>query len=232
MMFKHLLQGARQLFYPHTCDGCGSDLLQAKSLLCIRCLSDLPHTNFAFHENNPVERIFTGRLPVMAAHAEFYFTKNELIQHLIHSLKYRGNKEIGIYLGEMLASTVLESGRFNEMDYLVPLPLFADKEYKRGYNQAEVICRGINRVLNIPVLTDNLVRQRATKTQTRKHRTERWQNVEGSFFLKNPEAVEDKNMLLIDDVLTTGATLEACGATLLQARGVRLYLAVIALASK
>ena len=171
-------------------------------------------------------------MPVEAAHAEFYFTKNELIQNLVHQLKYKDNKEIGIYLGEMLGSTLLQSGRFTDINYLVPLPLFADKEFKRGYNQAEIICRGVNRALNVPVLTGNLVRQRPTETQTRKHRTERWQNVEGSFTVKNPEVLENKNILLIDDVLTTGATLEACGTALLQTQGVNLYLAVIAQASK
>ena len=232
MILHQLLQGALQLFYPHTCQGCGSDLLATKSLLCLRCLSELPHTYFAFHENNPVEKIFTGRIPVKAAHSEFYFSKNELIQHLIHQLKYKGNQEIGTYLGEIVGSTLLQSGRFTDIDYLVPLPLFADKEYKRGYNQAEVICRGISRSMNIPVLTNNLIRQRQTETQTRKHRMERWQNVDGSFLLKESSALKNKHVILVDDVLTTGATLEACGSTLLDADGLKLNVAVIAHASK
>lgn len=232
MILRHFLQGALQLFYPHTCQGCGSDLLGIKSLLCIRCLSELPHTHFAFHENNPVEKIFTGRIPLKAAHSEFYFTKNELIQNLIHQLKYKGNQEIGIYLGEMLGATLLQSGRFTNIDCLIPLPLFGEKEYRRGYNQAEVICRGISHVMDIPVLTNNLVRQRQTETQTRKHRTERWQNVVGSFIVKDARALKNKRIILVDDVLTTGATLEACSTALIQAEGINLNIAVIAHASK
>ena len=232
MIFKQILQGALQLFFPHICQGCGSDLLRPENLLCIRCLSELPHTRFAFFENNPVEKIFIGRLPIAAAHSEFYFTKNELIQTLIHKLKYNGRKDIGICLGEMLGTTLMQSGRFNNLDYLIPLPLFAQKEYERGYNQAEIICRGIQNISNSPILTQNLIRQRPTETQTRKHRTERWQNVDGSFVLRDPSALENKSILLVDDVLTTGATMEACGRTLQEAEGLQLHIAVIAYASK
>jgi predicted amidophosphoribosyltransferase len=130
---------------------------------------------------NPVEKVFTGRIPLKAAHSEFYFSKGQLVQHLIHLLKYKSNKEIGHYLGTMIGNSILRSGRFTNLDYLVPLPLYPDKEFKRGYNQAEVICNGIAEITQIPVLTKNVIRQRATETQTRKHRAERWQNVDGSF---------------------------------------------------
>lgn len=232
LSIKHILSDTFHLFYPHTCTGCGSDLVNKNNLLCIRCISELPHTHFALHENNLIERIFRGRLPIKAAHSEFYFAKNELIQHLIHQLKYNDNKEIGIYLGEITGNTLLKSGRFSTIDYLIPLPLYGDKEFKRGYNQAEVICNGIYASTRIPVMTNNVIRQRATETQTRKHRAQRWENVEGSFVVKDPSALRGKQLLLVDDVITTGATIEACGHAILNIEGTSVSIAALAHASK
>jgi ComF family protein len=229
---KNIFSSTLHLFYPHVCTGCGSDLLQEDNQLCLHCINDLPHTNFAQYHNNPVEKIFWGRIPVTAAHSEFYFSKESLLQHLIHQLKYKSNTDIGFYMGQMMGKTLLISGRFNNIDYLVPLPLYPDKERKRGYNQAAIICNGMSELMNVPVLKGNIIRQRFTETQTRKHRTERWENVEGSFVVKDPAALQGKSILLVDDVITTGATIEACGIVLLQTAGVKLNIASLAHAAK
>jgi ComF family protein len=229
---KTLLGNALHLLYPHVCTGCGSDLLNEDNQLCLRCINELPHTDFAIHPHNPIEKIFWGRIPVTAAHSEFYFSKESLIQHLIHQLKYKNNTAIGMYLGEMMGNTLLRSGRFSDIDYLIPLPLYADKERRRGYNQAAVICNGLSAVMNIPVLTGNVTRRRFTETQTRKHRIERWENVEGSFIINNPPALKGKSVLLVDDVITTGATLEACGSILTQTEELKLFIASLAHAGK
>ena len=229
---QNIFSSTLHLFYPHICTGCGSDLLKENNLLCLRCINDLPHTNFARYTNNPAEKIFWGRIPVAAAHSEFYFAKESLIQQLIHQLKYKNNTAIGFYLGELMGKSLLESNRFNNIDCLIPLPLYPDKERKRGYNQAAVICNGISAVMNVPVSIGNVIRQRFTETQTRKHRTERWQNVEGSFVVKNPAVLKGKNLLLVDDVVTTGATLEACGSILSRAEAAKLYIATLAHAVK
>lgn len=229
---KSIYSSTLHLFYPHVCTGCGSDLLQEDNLLCLHCINNLPHSNFARHNNNPVEKIFWGRIPITAAHSEFYFSKESLLQHLIHQLKYKNNTGIGFYMGEMMGKTLLTSNRFNHIDYLVPLPLYPDKERKRGYNQAAIICNGMSEVMNVPVLNDNVIRQRFTETQTRKHRTERWENVEGSFVVKDPIVLKGKSILLVDDVITTGATLEACGTMLLQTDDLKLYIATLAHAAK
>jgi len=207
-------------------------LVNEKNLLCLKCVNELPQTNFAQHANNPVERIFLGRLPLSFAHSEFFFTKDSLIQHLIHQLKYKNNKEIGFYLGECMGKSLLNSNRCNNIDYLIPLPLFADKEHKRGYNQATILCSGISSVTNISINTKTVFRQRFTETQTKKHRAERWQNVEGSFIIKNKELLNAKHVLLIDDVVTTGATLESCGRTILSETNARLSIATLAFATK
>ncbi len=232
IQIKNIFTDTLHLFYPHICSGCGSDLLDKNSLLCINCLDELPHTNFSSIENNPIEKIFAGRIKIKAAFSEFYFSKGQLIQHLIHLLKYKNDKEIGFFLGEIMGNSLLKSGRFSGIDYLVPLPLFADKEFKRGFNQAEIICRGMQKTANIPVLTQNVIRQRPTETQTRKHRAERWQNVDGSFTIKDPAAIMGKNLLLVDDVITTGATLEACGQAILKTPGTTVSFASLAHASK
>lgn len=220
------------LFYPHVCTGCASDLLVDNELLCLNCLNDLPHTNFCKYNNNPVENIFRGRLVLSVATSGFYFTKGTLIQTLIHEFKYNGNKEIGHHLGKIMGVRLLESNRFNGIDMLIPLPLFADKEFKRGYNQAKIICDGLSEAMNVPVVNNNVTRKRFTETQTKKHRAERWENVEGSFYVSNPGPLKGKHVLLVDDVVTTGATLEACGAEILKIEGSRLSIATLAYASK
>lgn len=220
------------LFYPHICTGCGSDLLEEDSLLCLKCINDLPHTNFAMHAGNPVEKIFWGRLAITAAMSEFYFAKGTMIQTLIHEFKYNGNTDVGMYLGRIMGNSLLNNNRFTKVDALIPLPLFADKEFKRGYNQAAIICNGISEATNIPVIRNNVVRNRFTQTQTRKHRTERWENVASSFQIINPKELKNKHVLLVDDVVTTGATLEACGSEILKVEGTRLSIATLAYASK
>ena len=137
-----------------------------------------------------------------------------------------------MYLGAIIGRSLLNNNRFKQIDILVPLPLFADKEFKRGFNQATILCNGISGVMNIPVLLNNVVRKRFTETQTKKHRTERWENVATSFQVNNPKELKNKHVLLVDDVVTTGATLEACGAEILKVEGSRLSIATLAFASK
>jgi ComF family protein len=192
----------------------------------------LPETNFEWHANNPVEKIFWGRLPVISATAQFYFTKESLMQHLMHQFKYKGQKDLGLQLGRMMGEQLLRSGRFATVDALVPLPLFPAKEKRRGYNQAAVLCDGMSASMKIPVLHNAISRPEHTETQTKKGRIERWKNMEGKFMLTNPEAIRNKHVLLVDDVVTTGATLEAGGMELLQAENVKLSLAVLCVASR
>lgn len=176
--------------------------------------------------------MFTGRLSIVAATSGFYFAKGDLVQSLIHDLKYNGNKEAGIYLSETMGSLMLQSNRFNNIDYLIPLPLFAEKEYKRGFNQADIICQGLSTTMNIPVLLKNIVRIRFTETQTKKHRTERWDNVNDSFKVTDETVLKNKHILLVDDVITTGATLDACAQVINNIEGIKISIATLATASK
>ena len=230
--FKEIKESLLHVVFPHVCDGCGSDLLNIESHLCIRCLSSLPETNFEIHPNNPVEKDFWGRLPIISASAHLYFTKESLVQHLMHQLKYRGNKDLGLQLGRLMGNALKNAARFNAIEALVPLPLFPSKEKRRGYNQATILCEGIAEILSLPVLYKVIARPQHTETQTQKGRIERWKNIEGKFQLIDPQAIQNKHLLLVDDVVTTGATLEACGSELLTAENVKISVATLCVASR
>lgn len=230
--FKKMLGSVGHLFFPHTCAGCGSDILSAENFICTHCFADLPYTRFELHANNPVEKIFWGRLPLKAATSEFYFAKSSVIQQLIHQFKYKGNTDLGHFLGTVIGNSLLQTPRFNSIDAIIPLPLAIHKQQQRGYNQAHILCKGISEVMEIPVLDKCVIRQRYTDTQTKKHRIERWKNVEGSFVVIDKAVLKGKYILLVDDVVTTGATLEACGSQLLMVEGVALSVATLAYASK
>lgn len=219
------------LLFPHVCAGCGSDTLDKKSTLCARCMEAMPETHFELYVNNPVEKKFWGRLPVRAATAQYYFTRESLMQQLIHAFKYQGNKELGLQLGCMMGNALARSGRFRP-DVLVPLPLFPAKERKRGFNQSDLLCQGIAGYLQVPVLKNVVARPQHTETQTRKGRIERWKNMEGKFVLTDPRPVAGKQVLLVDDVVTTGATLESCGTELLKAGNVQVSIACLCYAAR
>lgn len=227
-LFKQTLR----LFYPHHCIGCNTDQISPPALLCFACLHHLPHTGFHLNPNNIVEQLFVGRVELQAAHSEFYFSKGELVQHMMHQLKYAGKIEIGIYLGEMMGKHLLEAKRFQQIDFIVPLPMHPKKERKRGYNQATVISQGVSNSTKIPLLIQRVIRKKITETQTKKDRTQRWQNVVDSFEIVRPETLKGKHLLLIDDVLTTGATMDACCAVLQTVPNIKLSIATIAIASK
>ncbi len=232
MYLKNTISSLTNLFFPKLCSGCGNDLFGDEEKLCISCIDKLPVTNFHLHANNPVEKIFWGRLPLVMASSYLYFTKDSLLQHLLHSFKYNGNKDIGFYFGRCMGKAFLQSNRFNGIDALIPLPLHPRKEKKRGYNQATVLCNGIADIMQIPVLTNAVIRPTATETQTHKNRIRRWQNIEGKFLMNDTNSILNKHVVLVDDVVTTGATLESCGQELLRADGVRLSIATLAYTSK
>jgi ComF family protein len=191
----------------------------------------MPETGFESHPDNPVEKKFWGRIRLEHATAQYYFTRESLIQRLMHQFKYKGNRDLGFQLGEFMGTSIKKSGRF-DVDALIPLPLFRAKEKKRGYNQAAILCEGMAESLQVPVLNDVVIRSHHTDTQTKKGRIERWQNMESKFMLVRTESVSSKHLLLVDDVITTGATLEACGAELLKAENVKLSIAALCYASR
>jgi ComF family protein len=227
-----LLHSLLHLFFPHCCAGCGNDVLQQDQVLCFSCTCYLPLTNFHCYANNPVQNMFRGRLPIVNATSYCYFTRESLVQQLVHQFKYNNRQEIGLYFGQCMGEALQESSTFVRPDALVPVPLFSVREKKRGFNQARILCDGIAGVLDLPVWPGVVTRHTDTDSQTRKNRIERWQNIEGRFVVHNPAAIQGKHLLLVDDVVTTGATLEACGQALLAAGGVRLSIATLAFTTR
>lgn len=217
-----------QLFYPHTCAGCGTDALNAAVPVCLQCLEQLTTTNFHLHAHNPVEKCFWGRIPILAATAYCYLSTDSVIRNVLHQLKYKGNRQAGLFMGAMMGKSLMESNRFTDIDLLVPMPLHPGREKKRGYNQAGLLCLGMASVMQLPVSKNAVKRLSATNTQTHMNRIERWQNMQGRFHLQNPTDLANKHVLLVDDVVTTGATLEACGQALLAASNLRLSIATLA----
>lgn len=224
-------EAATQLLFPHHCAGCGTDLLSRETEICWHCLGSLPETRFASIAANPVEKIFWGRMPVEAAAASFFYTHGSVLQTLMQSFKYHSNQLLGKQLGRLLGQSLLEGGRF-QADALIPVPLHPLKERRRGFNQAAVLCHGMAELLKIPVIEGALIRKQATETQTRKGRLGRWANTEGKFAVSQPAAIQGLHCLLVDDVITTGATLESCGGTLLQVPDTRLSIAALCIASQ
>jgi ComF family protein len=205
------------LFFPEFCYSCGSDLVSREQLLCLRCLHHLPFTRFEKIKGNPVEKIFWGRIPIEFAASLLYLTKGSIVERLLHQLKYRSKKEVGIYCGRLMGQALKKSGFSEKIDFIVPLPLFKRKERQRGYNQARLICDGLAETLNIPISTEMVERIESTETQTHKNRVERWFNMRGRFRVKAADEIQNKHLILVDDVITTGATLESCAQELLKA---------------
>lgn len=216
------------LFYPHICIGCGSDVIERGQIICAECFSGLPVTDYFQYADNPVERLFAGRILVQHAGSAFYFTKQSMLQNMMHEIKYRSNIEAGLFIGKQAGTALQQSGRFSDVDVIVPMPLSNKRMRHRGYNQASVIAQGIAEVLQKPVEDHVAIRKMNTATQTGKDRTGRWQTMQHAFMVNDKEALIGKHVLLVDDIVTTGATLEACGEVIAAIAGVRLSIATAA----
>jgi len=202
------LSGLTGLFFPIICPACKlrmSDELH----LCLNCESHLPETNFHLNSKNPVAKTFWGRIPVEAATALYYYSKGSKVQNLIHQIKYKGNQQLGVFIGQKLGNVLMNSSTFKDIDIIVPVPLHPKKLKKRGFNQSSCIAKGISDISNKPVLEGAVIRTTYTNTQTLKNRISRWQNVKDVFAVTNTNILSGKNILVIDDVITTGSTLEA-----------------------
>lgn len=216
-----------QALFPSSCAACGEVLMRGERQLCLHCISNLSRTLFDSMDENPVERLLVGRIPVEHAIAPYLFSKGNTVQQIVHSMKFRGNDELCLLMGRQLGLTLLRSTHFDGVDLLVPVPLHWWRRLCRGYNQSESLCRGIAEVFPRPISTHNLVRHHATAQQSLQHADARSNNVEGAFSVRHPERFEGKHLLLVDDVLTTGATLTACYNALRPINGLRISVATL-----
>jgi ComF family protein len=206
-------------------------LFKNENSICTFCSYHLPKTNFHEDNANPIAKIFWGRAPIYSASAYYNFGKGGKVQHLVHQLKYRGQKNIGVAIGKFYGYDLRKSEAFNTVDTIIPVPLHPQKLKKRGYNQSEFFAAGLAQTMNTETDFTSLFRAFESETQTKKSRFNRWKNVETIFRLKEDHNLKGKHLLLVDDVITTGATLEACAQTLLQIPDVKVSIATIAYAN-
>ena len=230
MTFCDWLNSILNLFYPRVCAACGEALLKDEETVCLKCRYLLPKTGYERNPDNPLAQIFYGRVKFHAVTACFFFSKQGKVQHLIHELKYKGNKEAGVFLGQQLGESIKDVPLFQGIDYLIPVPLHPKREKQRGYNQSLMIAQGIHEVTGIAIGDKYLVRAVYTVTQTKKSAEERFKNVKDIFEVKFADELKRKHVLLIDDVLTTGATLESCAHQLENVPGITISAATAACA--
>jgi len=216
------------LLYPQICFGCGTDQVEKAMPLCQQCIKDLPCTDFFGINENPIEKIFWGRAEIQNAGALLFFTKDSLVQTLISQLKYNHNKKVGILFGRLMGEAIAAEEKYNHFDFIIPIPISASKILTRGFNQSEVIAMGMQQVWHRPLLKDVLIKRSWSNSQTKKNRKARLQQVPDLFFLQKPSDIEGKHILLVDDVLTTGATLEAAVASLMTGSPASVSIAVAA----
>jgi len=228
---KELIDDLFGLFFPNLCLGCGQPLIKGEEVICSICHFHLPKTYFHNDPENPLNRVFWGRVNLEAVTAYLYFQKGSTVQHLLHQLKYKGRPEIGHRIGKWYGLELRQADIFRDVDLIIPVPLHPRKHRTRGYNQSQMFAEGLAAVMTAELETRCLYRKVDSKTQTRKSRYNRWENVESIFAVNHPERIKDCHILLVDDVITTGATLEACARALLEVPGVKASVATIAYAS-
>lgn len=227
-MTMSFLNDIINLFYPKVCALCSNQLVENENVLCTFCRHDLALTNFKSFTNNKVTQSFYGKLPIEKGYALLFYRKEGSTQHLIHQLKYYGKQEIGTFFGDWLGSLLATSKEFNSIDFLIPVPLHKKRLKKRGYNQVTTFGKRLSYHLQKPFLENYLTRVSSTKTQTFKARFERFTNVNTKFSIRKKEKFVNKHIVLIDDVITTGATLEACANEFLTISGCKISVLTIA----
>lgn len=219
---KNIFHSFLNLFFPDLCVVCNDRLTEGEQHICTDCLILLPRTNFHLQPDNRLEQFFAGRIPFQHIAAYAYFVKGGSIQSIIHELKYKRNPQIGTYIGQLCGENLRDSSFIADVDILVPVPLHPKREKERGYNQSLEICKGISEVTGIPIDSNTLIRKVNNKSQTKNSRFDRWKNVEDIFSITDSTAFQNKHILLVDDVITTGSTLESCAKEILKCGGARM----------
>lgn len=220
------------LIYPRNCITCNNSLFKHENMVCNHCFITLPKSNFHKEENSELMRVFAGRVPVCKAGSYYLFEKSGKIQKLLHSIKYKNNKALAEQVGTWYAQSLKDCNEIAMADVIIPVPLHHKKQKQRGFNQSEEFAKGLSKELNIPINVTNLIRNQFTETQTRKNKFARWENVEGKFELSNPKEFEGKTVILVDDVITTGATIDACYEAMKNVTGIKISVLSLAYAKK
>ncbi len=225
-------QSIFNLFYPALCLTCGNHLVQNEFILCSTCRHKLAETDFCESSNNLIETALEGRVPIVAGTALLYFRKKGIVQSLIHSLKYKGRQEVGLFFARWMGKQLKESERFKNLDGIILVPLHAKRYKQRGYNQLTVFGNELSKELEIPVYKDVLIKIGQFKSQTKKDRFSRFDKINERFHIVDTNRLKGKHLLLIDDVFTTGATLEACANEILKTPKVQISIATMVVSDR
>ena len=228
MTIKHYFNDFAALFFPPACVGCRTTLITGEQIFCTQCWYHLPFTNFHTDPENRSAKRLWGRANLRGVTSYLYFREHSRVQHMIHQLKYRNRPDIAVLLGRKYGQLLRHTTPFSEADYIIPIPLHRRKLLRRGYNQSSCFAYGLADSMQIPVIEQAVIRRRHTPSQTKKNRYQRIENIRGAFAVAKPEALSGKHLLLVDDVLTTGATIEACADALLQDRSISISAVTIA----
>jgi ComF family protein len=223
-----MLRGLLNLLYPNLCASCQEVLLKNENVICYNCLVDLPRSLYYQDIENPIAKLFWGKIKLEIALSAFTFIKKGKVQRLMHELKYQGNTKVGELMGIELGKEIDKAKITDKVDVVIPVPLHKKKLKQRGYNQSQFIAIGVAKVLECEMDTDLLKRMEHSESQTRKSKYERWENVGEAFTLTDANQYIGKHILLVDDVVTTGATLEACCKKLEEIEGVKLSVGTLA----
>ncbi len=215
-------------FYPRYCVACNQLLLSNEQEICLACNYELPRTNFHTQNENEVEKLFWGKVKLQFASSFLFYTKGNITQRIIHNFKYQGRKELGYLLGKQYGNELV--GFIKDVDFIIPIPLHKKKQKKRGFNQSEYFGKGLSESLKIPMYTNLLTRNIYTETQTKRSRIDRWQNVESIFEVCEKKKIAGKHILLVDDIVTTGSTLESAALTLQKEPEVRVSILTLGVA--
>lgn len=224
-----ILKNITALLFPPLCLGCEWPLSDHEVQLCTRCRHQLPLTHIHTDDTEAAAKIFYGRVKIEKATAMLWFEKKGIVQQLIHRLKYKGHEEVGEFLGHWLGMELAETPHYNTVDAVIPVPLHPKKQRKRGYNQVATFAKALAEHIDAAYRDDILIRKQYTRTQTHKNRLSRWESIQDVFAVQHSETVSGKHILLVDDVITTGATLEACTTELLRAPDVKISVATMAI---
>lgn len=217
VVVRTFFQDVLDMLYPQGCSACGGELASGEELICSHCRIKLPYTNFHLHpEDNALHQVFWGRVPLRLAVAYLTFQEKSRVQQLLHQLKYRNREDVGELLGRWYGAQLKQSPAFADIGVVVPVPLHQSKLRQRGYNQVTSFATEIAAALNIPITEKALGKNKTAQTQTKKNRQERWEAMRHLYCLQDRSLIEGKHVLLVDDVITTGATLEACAQLLLE----------------
>ena len=223
-----MLRSLLNLLYPNLCASCSEVLLKNENTICFNCLVDMPRSLYYQDPDNSVAKLFFGKVKLETAISAFIFVKKGRVQRLMHELKYKNNTEVGEILGVELGKEVSKVEGLQKVDLVIPVPLHLKKQKQRGYNQSDFIAKGVARALTCDMSIEFLKRKEDSESQTKKSKYERWENVGEAFIVENGKEFSGKHILLVDDVVTTGATLEACCKKLEEIEGVVLSIATLA----